>query len=569
MTEISRDVLAQCRLVNDSIENAPTMDGVRSSASMRITSRQLDDRRVRISGSVYSGIHRMRASGKSFHYDERQMAFSIARTHDDLVVIQQLHSTFNRNSTTHVFADDTQALRRLLTAAVGSLLNGVDGGPRDNTTPIRVEASTLEALTEHNHNLTPRIIADIVEDPQAQVLELIGELPDAQKRFPMLPHVGTHALRMTGHSYFLDASDFRQVAANAFGVTRCRKPLTRQVERWSVENRMDDLGMLNWFRLFRGLVPVDWIIEAMAATPTGVRLQLGALHLDLLRQVLRRTPQPVLRRILAEPFPQIQRILHDTASQAAGRDLDLLPGLISARGQKRVRGAQDLENLVMSIPTNAPRFDRRSTAGQALVQERRHLAELRQYNERIARPDAQITWEQWRDPQFRAQSMIELEALRREQMAAEERRRMERAEQHRLERLAKEADRAAWAKATTKTIDGLTVGGLKLVVAKDSQTLTQWGASLNNCIGGYSRELGLDVFAAVLDAAGKVRLNIQITENEGITQFLGANNRDAARELGAKDAQQVLDTLVAQAIPVCDWALGLEGLTLPDASLVS
>ncbi|MEV0443486.1 hypothetical protein AB0I84_13100 [Streptomyces spectabilis] len=85
---------------------------------------------------------------------------------------------------------------------------------------------------------------------------------------------------------------------------------------------------------------------------------------------------------------------------------------------------------------------------------------------------------------------------------------------------------------------------------------------LNNCIGGYARNLGLDVFAAVCEADGRVRLNLQITQSHGVEQILGKNNRDAVRELG-EAAQQVVNGLVAMEISFHSDALGLDGLRLP------
>jgi hypothetical protein len=89
----------------------------------------------------------------------------------------------------------------------------------------------------------------------------------------------------------------------------------------------------------------------------------------------------------------------------------------------------------------------------------------------------------------------------------------------------------------------------------------RWRTRVNNCIGGYARELGLDVFAAVCEADGRLRLNLQITEGHGVEQILGKNNRDAVRELKGT-AQQVVDGLVALGLSFHPDALGMRELRL-------
>ncbi|MFJ1954421.1 hypothetical protein ACIOGT_24695 [Streptomyces microflavus] len=72
----------------------------------------------------------------------------------------------------------------------------------------------------------------------------------------------------------------------------------------------------------------------------------------------------------------------------------------------------------------------------------------------------------------------------------------------------------------------------------------------------------LDVFAAVCEADGRVRLNLQISQSHGVEQILGKYNRDAVRELG-EAAQQVVDGLCAMEVSFHSDALGMGGLRLP------
>jgi len=199
------------------------------------------------------------------------------------------------------------------------------------------------------------------------------------------------------------------------------------------------------------------------------------------------------------------------------------------------------------------------------------LHEMERYNREVQLlPEGTATvnsWELWRDDEFREQALSLLEERRLELMTARERERREQQEARRLERIAQQVQRHQWAIETTAILDGHVIApGMRLVVARDAATLTQWGAALNNCIGGYARDLELDVFVAVCDAAGNIRLNLQITQAHGVEQIVGKNNRDAVRELGDA-AQQVVDGLTALGIPFQDEALGMRGLRLTAASL--
>ncbi|WP_406004592.1 PcfJ domain-containing protein [Streptomyces sp. NBC_00987] len=423
----------------------------------------------------------------------------------------------------------------------------------------------------------------ILQDLQSEALRLIGGLPVAGERFPLLKEVTPCKLGHSGLMHFLDAEDYKTVAGNVFGKSRYRKPLAREIQRLveSMRTRPNwhqshDMSVLNWFRLFRGLVPIDWIIVSMRRTETNRCIALKPAELVQARALFRRVPQPVLGRILAQPVAQSIRIIRDIA-QALGnanmqlRDVDLLPELIKARGQRRIRGAQDLETLVRSMPENWVQSRSLARSNQAIgtvINEVNALREMHSYNEQIARLEDRdlpiATWELWKDPAFRQTADEFLVEYRQELMTAEQREREARTERYRQERLAREKKRAAWAADVAERLDGMYVGEHRLVVAHDADTLARWGAQLNNCIAGYADELGLDVFVAVVDdnGGGRVRLNIEISQNR-IMQFLGTNNRDAVKELGMSAAQQVLDAITGTGIPVHDYAIGVQGLTRP------
>ncbi|WP_172465718.1 hypothetical protein, partial [Arthrobacter sp. Hiyo1] len=171
------------------------------------------------------------------------------------------------------------------------------------------------------------------------------------------------------------------------------------------------------------------------------------------------------------------------------RDLDLLPEMIAARGQRRIRGSRDLEHLIRDLPEIERWNDIRGRASSRVMQEEAHaLYEINQYNRQIEllpEGTAQVaTWDLWKDETFRQQALGLIEDRRRDLMAAGERARLEQHEARRRERIAQQAQRHQWAIETAVLLDGCEVApGLSLAVAKNAETLSRWGAMLNNCIG--------------------------------------------------------------------------------------
>ncbi|MFG1857480.1 PcfJ domain-containing protein [Actinomadura geliboluensis] len=561
MTDVTEQVLLHIKYLDDHAASQPSLHGVVSGASLRVVARETVDGRVKVSGSVSHRIHRLRASGQAFRYWRQQIAVSLVRTKQDLVVLRTLLTVPRKASTQHLFDDAPYHLGDMVEQLRHHLLLPMHDMERDH----------LQFVEGPGHWLTG--LYDLVDE----IGRRIGDLPSAAERFPLLTNVYRFAPGLYGHMFFLDAHDYRRVAENVFGKTRYRKPLAREIERLTRteptgdnDGHSDDFRILNWFRLFRGLVPIDWIIESMRATPRDVPAHLESTDLIEARRLLRRVPEPILRRILAEPPWQAMRIIGDTARQIGTRelryrDLDLLPELIAARGQRRIRGAQDLENLVRGMPAvrlMSAAFARSERAVAATIREYQERQEMDHYN-RAARylgnaPTA--TWELWQDPEFRGDAEGILADFRRELMDANERERAEREEKQRQERVARENERAAWAAATADRLDGLIVEDLRIVVARDADTLAYWGSALNNCISTYANDLGLDVFAAVVDKEGRIRLNVQIEQAHGITQFLGPYNREAIAELG-EQAQTVLNAFADAGAPPWEYALGVEGLT--------
>jgi hypothetical protein len=556
MSERTEHVLLFIKYVDDALaeQGVASVQGATSGMSLRILARTLPDGRTSVAVSLYSRVHRMRASGKASHYWTSEKLTSMARTKKDLVVLRKIDRRTGKSTTRHVFSE----------TAVESWIHGLSwtlhSWMRSNPQARRLEGPEPEG------------VGNAVDQAITAIREHIGELPNWNDRFPLLKDNRLDLLPAPAYLPYLDAHDHAQVAKNLFGVRAYRRPLVREVERL-------DISIVSWFALFRGLVPVDWLIDAMRNMKTagGSSLMgqswLTSLQQRGIRSILRRTPQPVLRRILKEPVHQARRTLADAADctahrLAVTRDLDLLPEIIAARGQRRVRGSRDLEHLVRDLPAIERWHDPRGRTAQRVIQAEIYaLQEMEHYNREIRllpEGTAQVAdWDLWKDEAFRVQALGLIEDRRRELMAARDRERYEREEARRLERITRQAQRHQWALQTAALLDGREAApGLSLVVARDAETLSRWGAMLNNCIGGYAGELELDVFAAVCEADGRVRLNLQITQSHGVEQILGKNNRDAVRELG-EAAQQVVDGLGAMEVCFHSKALGMDGLRLP------
>jgi hypothetical protein len=564
-------VILHVKWLDDEAAAHPTVEGIPSGVSLRVVARELRDGRVRVSVTGSRRVHRLRASGKAFHYWQMVSISSLARTRQGLVVLRTINSRkpAKSNSTRHLFSGTTTPGRT--TRAVSDVAT-LSCCWSNLDRPVRLVEGPRTGMMTLREAQGLMIEAASVADDEA--IRLIGTLPVAPERFPLLEGtVHAEGLAVSGDMFFLDATDYRQVAANVFGATRVRRPLVRQVERLSRVGRRG--SVLVWFHLFRGLVPAEWIAESMERViDTDIpNITFTSAETRTTRIILRCLPQPVLRRILAEPYGQVRRVFQDMAiaidhaSHAVDEepyDLSALPGLIQARGQRHVRGSRDVEQLLRQLPRHFVR-SRGDITSAIMRNEVGQLGELEDYNLRFAgdAPDGELTWEQWNDPEIRARAHLAIEEIRQERMTAEERARAEREEQCRIERAARNVERAQWATATTQAIDGLQAGGLRIEVARDGATLARWGARMNNCIAGYSNSIGLDVLAAALDPSGAPVLNMQITFDRGLEQFLAVNNRDA-HVLGDR-AQRVLDALLGTGVTVSPYALGVNWLTYPHA----
>lgn len=488
---------------------------------------------------------------------------SLRRTKQDLVLMRTSDMTKRSVTSEHLF--DEERASKALVPIENHLRRLFVNLHHDSDTPLRVlDGPTIsEDETLRLRNLGAAIEARMLE-LRKSVDDLIGPMPTTAERFPLWASISEELQPIGGQSAmylpWLDATSTKEVAQNLFGIRNYRRPLAAEV------GRIGPGPVLSWFRLFRGLVPIEQVIDAMRGSesiPWGTYHQPTAHELATIRQILRRLPVPVLRRILQEqPLPAylILRDAAHTASnpQAMKRDLDLLPEVIAIGGQRRLRSSRDVEQLVRGLPEQEvfhdPKVAVSTRIRRRLWEEGRERRALENHNHLVRERDGaeEVTWEQWRDPAFRE----ELEAAR---LALEEQ-----AERERIERRRQaEREKAEWTNALSDRLDGAQLpGGYRIVVAKDQLTLLKWSQRMRNCIDSYADVLGIEVLAAVLDSEGEVRLNLQITHENGLMQMQGYDNTDATRAIGETDAQAVLDHLVECGVTVWPHAIGTHGLTV-------
>lgn len=419
-----------------------------------------------------------------------------------------------------------------------------------------------------------------------RIVDVIGPAPIAAQRFPLLASADGEGFATTLDDVlaapamyqdpWLDCVDAAQVAKKLFGARHYRKPLAQEVAR--VNNHS-----LTWYSLFRGLVPPEWIIDALRAIPdTGAPRprELSIRRYRSVRAVLIRTPQPVLRRMLKEPLVPMAMALDDTGKEIAEdlvnlRSLTDVQAAVAATKQRHIRGSSDLHELVLQLPIEPHniRLNSRSRASTAVIERERNLeASFWQLNrQRVQDGAAPLEWEQWqalpgaeREDMLRPVRQWEAEQQRRQRAQLDQARRqqLEAEELARRRRIAADTQRAAWAAATTAKIEQAgTLGGLEVVVASNARQLREWARTMHNCIGRYERELGLDVLLGLF-RDGRLVANAEINSRDGVVQLLGRYNQDfeTAKDLGVDLGRQVLSDLQAIGVPASPHGWGLASL---------
>ncbi|HAS09127.1 MAG TPA: hypothetical protein DCS55_01195, partial [Acidimicrobiaceae bacterium] len=104
-----------------------------------------------------------------------------------------------------------------------------------------------------------------------------------------------------------------------------------------------------------------------------------------------------------------------------------------------------------------------------------------------------------------------------------------------------------------RAVDGLEVGRRRLVLPRTADELVEWGAVLDNCLGGFRHSVAAGrthVLGVVV--GGRLRWAVEITRAGVVRQFEGAGNRQAPEHV----VQPVLAALRARGVVRADGRHG-------------
>lgn len=578
----SRTTLAHLKIINHKLltSGRELMRGEHAGASLLV--RLTTDRHGRPGAtlSLSDKFGRMRASGKGFEYWKNSESMSFKRTADDLVVVRQFHKTnANKHRTFHVFSENS-GIKSHVFHMVNSMHNhllriNATVRRRPYNPQSRIEAlvndenSPLQIITSTGFHTIP-LHDDDIERLADQIIDHIGELPSMADRFPMLADTVDRSIHRPAKEYlmFLDAQDASDVARRAFGKRAYTKPLGRTIAK-HIDN--DSIDVIRWFTLYRGLVPTEWIVGALdRALQDSFRGNLYSIKSSTIRNIralLRRLPKPVLRRLLEQNLLDAAAPLIDAGASIGDniltmRDINVIAELIELRGQKNLRNARDVENLVRRAPQlDRHTYGRNGGTGRVLEREGQQRREMERYNEQMGLVGRRrVNWATWNDSTFQEEARIRLMEIRDAANAERERQHQIQREERRQQQIAENAERHQWALSTAAAIRQMQVEGYTVAVARNANDLSHWGATMGNCIGDsymdYGDNLELDVFVAVTDATGRMILNMQITRDRGVTQMLGFHNANLDEIMGIAEARRLIRAFQDAGVIFSDHVLG-------------
>lgn len=380
-------------------------------------------------------------------------------------------------------------------------------------------------------------------------MQVVGQAPSFEERFPMADQIGLDT--MNGNvtepwfvaRHFLDAQNFAEVARSMYGARNYRRPLGRALDGARFQAHCALLP-------FRGLVPVDWIIDAYRAIDgRSVRhAPTTQGEFDAFRLTLRAFSLADRRRFLREIGDRDEGALYAMRDISYENPAAIRAGM-KGRDLGRARSLGEAHHK-MSRVARAARRDgfrtetektvaRRARGRDVARRMKREIRERGEYERLIGRTLTDAEWEA--SAEDRARRADEMAAIREadrqrrmneeqreaeqrtrelERRAAEERRRR----QEEYER--KRAEELAWHREVTPKLDGLIRDGMRFEIAEEPATLDRWSDEMDHCIDSYDHLVRTEVLGGIYrESDGKLMLNFAANKREGVYQCLGNVNR--------------------------------------------
>lgn len=398
----------------------------------------------------------------------------------------------------------------------------------------------------------------------SEVAKHFGEFPDTDERFPMLARMAQDMGEdLTAQTLFetspppvrnalCDAQSWADAVRNLFGTSRYRKSLTRAITELLAPCTQQSAGtdeferrvwILEHLWAYRGLVPIDWIIDTLTAIRDHLDsstedysafwrnpFQMYADDRRKIRSILRQVPEPVLRRLLGQTCTDPLTVVKTWSDMArSDRNVTLLSEAIAARRQRNIRSIKDLEQLVLKLPerTRTTGDSRAEAMGKVLRDERYFEQALATLNGYLPETES-VSRDQWvANTTYYIAELNRFEDADRARRAEEQRRQLEIAE----------TKTQTWLGRVTPQLDGVRLtGGYTVSVADNPETLSQWAVAMSNCISLYTRDLDNSLLGAIVDAAGTPVANFHIvydadTDEGLLDQFYGRFNTTVTETL--------------------------------------
>lgn len=374
---------------------------------------------------------------------------------------------------------------------------------------------------------------------------VVGEIPRPEDRFPLREQTGiVEYLERRGEfrfqapwhvtKHFLDAENFAEVAKSMYGAKNYRRPLGRAVQ----EARFSTHAVLSQFR---GLVPVDWIIDAYRSLDGAHALQhpRNSVTAESLRLSIRAFSEADRRRFLRE----IGRGEGDDALRDMTYETPKsLREVIGGRDLGRARSLGEAHEKISRAMRHARRdghrtdvekkLDRRTRGREVAIRLATESRDRAQCELEFGRALSDAEWIERAD-EWRARKAAEREIEHRAAMARRDAGAAERELRRAAERTEREkrifGERAAakaWRDEVVKKVHGLTRDGLTVRIAEDAKTLDGWADQMDHCIDTYASKVDIEVLGGIFrESDGKLMLNIAASQRRGVYQCLGKHNR--------------------------------------------